>query len=157
MVYKDSKFKSANRRSGSKADSASTESPAELRAGRKADRQMGRRGQGERVSLVSSDAMPALFGRRCVGTVQSGRFCKRQTRWYRRICKFCPCSPIGGTRTFLFFPRKEHVYEKSGQTMVKVTMASPWGSWLGGTPRLMRGGTEQSAVAPKQTASILGA
>ena len=35
---------------------------------------MGRRGQGEMAEArVSSDAMPALTGSRCVGTGQSGR------------------------------------------------------------------------------------
>ena len=36
--------------------------------------QMGRRGQGERANaLVSSDALPALWGKRRVGAVLSGR------------------------------------------------------------------------------------
>ena len=63
-----------NQRRGSNGVSASTESSAELRAERKARHQMGRRGQRERLqSLVSTDALPALTGRRCVGTVMSGR------------------------------------------------------------------------------------
>ena len=51
------------------------------------------------MTRVSSDALPALTGRRRVGAVQSGRISGKQGGTAEN-CFFCPCS-LRGTRTFL--------------------------------------------------------
>ena len=73
-------------------------------------------------SKVSSDAMPALTGRRCVGTV---------TEWPEfpankvvpQNCFFCPCS-LRGTRIFCL--EKEYCYDEeiTGKAMAGLTSLS---------------------------------
>ena len=108
---------------GVKLHSASTESSAQLRAERKAEQQMGRRGQGEMgLPRVSSDALPALTGRRCVGTVTE-RPHLRQAGWYRRNV-FSVLVPLGEQGLF-YLRRMNYVEEITRETMV--IAASPPG------------------------------
>ena len=62
--------------------------------------QMGRRGRGERAwASVSSDAVPALTGRRRVGAGQSGRGSGKQGGTAGNV--FSVLAPPGGVRLFL--------------------------------------------------------
>ena len=67
------------------------------------------------MTRVSSDALPALTGRRRVGAVQSGRFSGKQGGTAEN-CFFCPCS-LRGTRAFLFLSERRNTYVRSRQTM----------------------------------------
>ena len=116
-----------------KLRSASTESSGLLRAERKAGQQMGRRGQGEMANAkVSSDAMPALTGRRCVGTViEAAVFSANKV--VPQKCIFCPCS-LRGTRTFCLFGNDNRFLERSicyveeitRKAMAKLTISLPF-------------------------------
>ena len=55
--------------------------------------------ENEEVPSVSSDALPALTGSRCVGTGQSGRFIPANKVAPQN---FLSLFPIGGARTFLY-------------------------------------------------------
>ena len=81
---------------------------------------MGRRGQGEMAEArVSSDAMPALTGRRCVGTVQSGRISGKQGGTAEIV--FSVLVPHG--EQGLFYLAKEYSYDEeiTGKAMVSLT------------------------------------
>ena len=67
-------------------------------------------------SKVSSDAMPALTGRRCVGTVQSGRISGKQGGTAEIV--FSVLVPFGEQGLFLL--AKEYHYDKeiTGKAMV---------------------------------------
>ena len=67
------------------------------------------------MTRVSSDALPALTGRRRVGAVQSGRFSGKQGGT-AEIVFFCPCS-LRGTGTFLLLSERRNTYVRSRQTM----------------------------------------
>ena len=67
---------------------------------------------------VSSDALPALTGRRCVGTVQSGRILSGKQGGTAELV-FLSLFPYGGARTFLFVKEIYYDEEITRQTMVK--------------------------------------
>ena len=70
-----------------------------LRAERAAGQQMGRRGRRERaVGLSIFDALPALWGSRCVGTGMSGRESGKQGGTAEKV--FSVLAPLRGARTF---------------------------------------------------------
>ena len=70
-------------------------------------------------SKVSSDAMPALTGRRCVGTVQSGRISGKQGGTAEIV--FSVLVPFG--ERGLFYLEKEYLYDKeiTGKAMAGLT------------------------------------
>lgn len=77
---------------------------------------MGRRGQWEQgFSLSISDAMPALQGRRCVGTVQSGHESGKQGGTAELfILSLFP----QGNKDFFYSRKRSDLYDKkSRQTM----------------------------------------
>ena len=71
---------------------------------------MGRRGQGEmEFSKVSSDAVPALTGRRCVGTVMR-RLILSASRVVPQELSFLSLFPFGGTG--IFYLQRSYVMTK---------------------------------------------
>ena len=93
----------------------------ELRAERKAGQQMGRGGQRETGSpRVSSDAMPALTGRRCVGTViEVAGFSGKQGG----TAGICLSVLVPYWEQGLFYLDKEYSYDEeiAGKAMVSLT------------------------------------
>ena len=72
------------------------------------------------LSKVSSDALPALTGRRCVGTVmEEFAFCGKQGGTAEYV--YSVLVPLGEQGLFYF--RKEYCYDEeiTGETMVTVT------------------------------------
>ena len=85
---------------------------------------MGRRGQGERESSsVSSDAMPALTGRRRVGAVMRRSEYSGKQGGTAEIA-FLSLLPCMGEQGFFIFERTCS-YETAGKTMAALSQFSP--------------------------------
>ena len=93
---------------------------------------------------VSSDALPALTGRRCVGTVMRRSDFSGKQGGTAEI-DFLSLFPIGGTGIFYF--QKEYAYaeETTGQTMVMLTQSLPLRG--GGTAQAVTEGCCHPSVA----------
>jgi len=81
-------------------------------------------------SKVSSDALPALTGRRCVGTVIEVADFLSANKVVPQNLSFCPCS-LRGTRTFfvkepLIERSFQNDQETSGKAMASLTSYSPF-------------------------------
>ena len=86
-----------------------------LRAERAAGQQMGRRGRRERaVGLSIFDALPALWGRRCVGIVMSGRAGGKQGGTAEKC--FLSLLPPRGSKGFFI---RRRFYDKTGFPMAQ--------------------------------------
>ena len=86
---------------------------------------MGRRGQGEMErSKVSSDAMPALTGRRCVGTVQRWSFYTANKVVPQNVL-ILSLFPYGNKDFFISERSKLYDQEITGKTMVTPMEAFP--------------------------------